>query len=134
MFHLHGKVNRHNVCTWDTENPCAVIQHVLDSLKWNVFCATSNKKQYRPFFFAKSTVAATSHLDTLQEWLMPQAVDDNDNFISQHNKAPPHHHHLIQSYLNQYLTKLWIGHTTAEEPAQPHWPPSLPDLMPCDVF
>jgi hypothetical protein len=122
------------VCTWDTENPCAAIQHVPDSPKLNVFFATSNKKQYRPFFFAKSTVNATSHLDMLQKWLMPQVVNDNDNFNSQHNKAPPHYHHLIQSYHNQHLPQLWIGHTTAEEPAQPHWLPSLPDLMPCDVF
>ena len=134
MFHLHGKVNRHNVGTWDTENPCAAIQHVLDSLKLNIFCATSNKKQYRLFFFTNTTVTATSHLDTLQEWLMPQVVNDNDNFISQHIKAPLQYNNLIHSYLNQHLPQLWIGHTTAEEPAQPHWPPSLPDLMPCDVL
>ena len=132
MFHLHGKVNRHNVCTWDTENPCAAILHVPDSPKLYVFSATSDKKQYRPFFFTKSTVTDTSHLDMLQEWLMSQVVSDNDNFISQHNKAPPHYHYLIQSSLNQYSPQHWIGHTTAEEPAQPHCPPSSPQL--CHVM
>jgi len=113
MFHLHGNVNRHNVYIWDTENPCAEIQHVPDSPKLKVFCATSNKKQYRPFVFTKSTVTDMSHLDLLQEWLMPQAVNDNDNFISQHNKAPPHYHHLIQSCLKQYSPQLWIGHNSS---------------------
>jgi hypothetical protein len=103
MFHLHGKANRHNVCTWDTESPRAAIQHVPDSPKLNVFCATSNKKQYRPFFLTKSTVTDTSHLDRLQEWLMPKVVNDNDNFISQDNKAPPHYQHLIHNYLNQHF-------------------------------
>jgi hypothetical protein len=41
-FHLSGKVNRHNVRIWGTENPHATVQHERDSLKVNVFCAISS--------------------------------------------------------------------------------------------
>jgi hypothetical protein len=40
-FHLSGKVNRHNVRLWGTENPRAFIALERDSSKMNVFCATS---------------------------------------------------------------------------------------------
>ena len=48
--HLSGKVNRHNVCIWGTENPLVVIENVRDSPKVNVFGAISNEKVYGPFF------------------------------------------------------------------------------------
>jgi hypothetical protein len=83
-------VNRHNECTWDTENPCVAIQQVLDSPKLNIFCATSNKKQYRPFIVAKPTVTDMSHLDYVAGMVNATGCQDKDNFISQHNKAPPH--------------------------------------------
>ena len=50
-FHVSGKVNRHNVRIWGTENPNAIIEHVRDSPKVNVFCAISKLKVYGPFFF-----------------------------------------------------------------------------------
>ncbi|PSN29696.1 hypothetical protein C0J52_27396 [Blattella germanica] len=48
-----GKVNRHNVRIWGTENPRVIVEHVRDSPKCNVFCALSNNKVYGPFFFAE---------------------------------------------------------------------------------
>ena len=71
-FHLSGKVNRHNVCIWGTENPCIVVQNVLDSPKVNVFCAISNEKVYGPFFFEEHTVNGMLYLHVLENWLMPQ--------------------------------------------------------------
>jgi len=49
-FHLSGKVNKHNVRIWGTENPRELVQYVRDSLKVNVFCAVSRTKVYGPFF------------------------------------------------------------------------------------
>ena len=48
-FHLPGKVNRHNVNIWGTENPRVVIENVRESPKVNVFCAISNENVYGPF-------------------------------------------------------------------------------------
>jgi hypothetical protein len=38
-FHISGKVNRHNVRVWGSENRHAYVEHVRDSPKVNVFCA-----------------------------------------------------------------------------------------------
>ncbi|PNF14455.1 hypothetical protein B7P43_G01713 [Cryptotermes secundus] len=51
MFHISGKVNRHNVHSWRTEQPQAQIEHQHDSPKVNVFCAVSREKVHSPFFF-----------------------------------------------------------------------------------
>jgi len=37
-FHVCGKVNRHNVRIWGTENPDATNEYIRDSPKLNVFC------------------------------------------------------------------------------------------------
>ena len=50
-FHLSGKVNKHNVRIWGTENPRELVQYLRDSPKVNVFCAVSHTEVYGPFFF-----------------------------------------------------------------------------------
>ena len=50
-FHRNGKVNKHNVRIWGTENPRELVQYVRDSPKVNVFCTVSRTKVYGPFFF-----------------------------------------------------------------------------------
>ena len=66
-FHLNGKVNRHNVRTWESETPHVVIEHETDSPKVNVFCAISRTCVFGPFFLAESTVTGTTYLDMLTE-------------------------------------------------------------------
>jgi hypothetical protein len=34
-FHLSGKVNRHNIRVWGSENPHTVVEHSKDSTKIN---------------------------------------------------------------------------------------------------
>jgi len=65
-FHLSGKVNRHNVCIWGTENPRLVIENVRDSPKVNVFCGISNEKVYGPFFFEEPIVNGMIYLHMLE--------------------------------------------------------------------
>ena len=43
-FRLSGKVNKHNVRIWGTENPRELVRFVRDSPKVNVFCAVSCTK------------------------------------------------------------------------------------------
>jgi hypothetical protein len=46
-FHLSGKINRHNVRIWGTENPHETVEHVRDSPKLNVFfCATTVRSKF----------------------------------------------------------------------------------------
>ena len=64
-FHISGKVHRHNVRIWGTENPHKMVQHERASPKINVFCAMSTRKVCGPFFFPEDTVTGTSYLEML---------------------------------------------------------------------
>jgi len=70
-FYLCGKVNKHNVRIWGTENPKSFVEVARDAPKVNVFCAVSTFKVYGPFFFSEHTVTDIGFLDTLTEWLLP---------------------------------------------------------------
>lgn len=133
-FYLSGKVNRHNIRIWGTENPHATVQHERDSPKLNVFCAVSSTKVYGPFFFNENTVTGISYLDMLQLWLMPQLTADSNNFIYQQDGAPPHWHNDVRGYLNEELPHRWIGRCAEHDLAMFAWPPNSPDLTPCDFY
>jgi hypothetical protein len=135
-FHLSGKVNRHNVRIWGTENPRATVQHIRDSLNVNVFCAISSRKVYGLFFFTEKSVNGFVYLDMLQLWLLPHLQEDSDNSILQQDGAPPHFHLEVRRHLNTTLPQRWIGRTFRcnENSALIPWPPRSPDLTPCDFF
>jgi hypothetical protein len=64
-FRISGKVHRHNLRIWGTENPHEMVQHEKASPKINVFCTMSIQKVYGPFFFHEDTVTSTSYLEML---------------------------------------------------------------------
>jgi len=104
-FHPSGKVNRHKVRIWGTENPREIEEHVRDSPTQNVFCAVSSVEVYGPFFFAEPTVNGISYLDMLENYLMPQLQQDMQrDFIFQQDGAPPH----IQREVTSCLTARWL--------------------------
>jgi hypothetical protein len=102
-FHISGKVNKHNVRIWGTENPHAFLQHERDSPKVNFLCPISNLKIYGPFFFAEATVTGATYLDVLEQWLLPQLEEDSADFIFQQDGAPPHYHNDVRGHLNDRL-------------------------------
>jgi len=134
MFHVCGKVNRHNVRIWGTENPHATNEYVRDSPKVNVFCAVSSCKVYRPFFSAEPTVTSIKYLDMLQLWLMPQLQEDIVDFIFQQDGDPPHYHLDVRAHLNANLPGCWIGRASHNDSPLLPWPPRSPDPTPCDFF
>jgi hypothetical protein len=80
-FHLSGKVNKHNVRMWGTENPRKLVQYVRDSPKVNVLCAV----------FHENKVTGITYLEMFSEWLLTQMQQDSENIIIQ-DGAPPHWH------------------------------------------
>jgi hypothetical protein len=82
-FHLPGKVHRHNVRTWRTENICVITEHVRDSPKVNAFCAISKEKGYGPFSFETPTVTGMISLDKSENWPIPQLNEDSNCYIFQ---------------------------------------------------
>jgi len=129
-FHLCGKVNRHNVRIWRTENPKSVVEVARDSPKVNVFCAVSTFKVYGPFLFSKQIVTGIEFLDMLTEWLLPQLNEDSADL----DAAPPHFHRHVREFLNQHLPQQWIGLGTDNDQMLLPWPPCSPDATPCNLF
>jgi len=133
-FHVCGKVNLHNIHIWGTENPHAMMEHIRDSPKVNVFCAISSCKVYAPFFFVEPTVNGINYLDTLQLWLMPQLQEDGKDFIFQKEGAPPHFHFDVCAHHNANLPGRWIGLASHSDSPLLTWPLQSLDLTPCNVF
>ena len=70
-FHVSGKINRHNVRIWGSQNPHAKQEHVRDSPKLNFWCSLSQNKDIGPFFFAEETVRGITYLDMLEQFFFP---------------------------------------------------------------
>ena len=88
-FHINGKVHRHNVRIWGTENPHEMVPHERASPKINVFCAMSTRNVYGSFFFLEDTVKGTSYLEMLQTWLFLRLQkDEPEDFIMQQDGLP----------------------------------------------
>ena len=68
-FHVSGKVNKHNIQIWGSENPCEVVEKERDSPKINVWCGLMHNQIIGPFIFSKSTVTANIYLDMLKHYV-----------------------------------------------------------------
>ena len=62
-FHVSGKVNRHNVRIWGSENPHMVIEHIRNTPKVNVWYRLPHDRLMGPFFFAEDTVTSTIYMN-----------------------------------------------------------------------
>ena len=47
---------------------------------------------------------------------------------------PLHFHNDVPDYLNTNLPQRWIGPLGQDDVALTRWPPTSPDLTPCDFF
>lgn len=133
-FHLSGKVNRHNVRIWGTQNPHATLEFERNSPKVNVFCAVTERAVYGPFFFEGLTVTGQIYLEMLQNWLLPRLAAEGDDYIFQQDGAPPHWSVNVRTFLNTNLPNRWIGRAGQDDKVFCKWPPRSPDLTVCDFF
>ena len=60
VFHLSGRVNRHNTRIWETENPKIIEEKESDSSKLVVKCAISAKGIIGPYFFREDARKTTT--------------------------------------------------------------------------
>lgn len=112
------------------ENPHIMVERVCESLKVNVFFAISSCKVYESFFFVEPTVTDINYLNMLQLWLMPQLLEDSEDFIFQ--KMDPPHTSILTSVLTSVLIFLVTGlglTSNSDSPLLP-WPPWSSDLTP----
>ena len=71
-FHVYGKVNKHNIRIWGSQNPSEVLERERDSPKINVWCGLMHDQIIGPFIFAESTITANIYLDMLKHYVVPQ--------------------------------------------------------------
>ena len=116
LFHLSGRVNRHNIRFWGTENPVEVREHLRDSPKLVVWCAMSSVGLIGPYFFKKengdaANVNGVNYLHMLQNFFVPQLaqVADMNEAIFQQDGAPAHSSRDVCSFLNEKIPDHWIG-------------------------
>jgi hypothetical protein len=129
IFHVSGKVNLHNVRIWGSENPHHVIEHIRGSPKVSVCCGLMFSLIIGPFFFAESTVTKETHLDMLQQFVVPQVEDLQPTVIFRQDGAPPHWGRIVRDCLDVTFPNRWPGR---DGPLA--WPPRSPDITPLDLF
>lgn len=128
-FHVSGKVNRHNVRIWGSENPHVVQEHIRDSPKVNVWCGLMKDMIIGPFFFIEPTVTGITYLDMLEQYAFPQIAHKQPDIIFQQDGAPPHWSNIVRTALNNAFPNRWIGRGGPIA-----WPPRSPDITPLDFF
>jgi hypothetical protein len=121
-FHTHGVKNRHNCIIWGSENPDALMEHVRDSPKVNVWCSIMSDRIVGPFFFHESTITSAVCLDTLENFVFPQ-IAEVDGLIFQQDGAPPHFGAIVRTALVERFHGRRIGRG-----GPINWPPRSPDF------
>lgn len=71
VFHVDGKVNKHNVRIWGTENPHAYREVARNSDKVTVWCAMSVNGVIGPYYFDEPNVSGASYLQLLKNFFLP---------------------------------------------------------------
>jgi hypothetical protein len=129
-FHTCGKVNRHNIRIWGSENPQSVREHVRDSKKVNVWCGMMKDRIIGSFLFIEPTVTWNICLDMLEQFAVPQLLPQQPNAIfQQQDGAPPHWILFVSDFLDRTFPQRWI-----KRDGPTRWPPRSPDISPLDFF
>ena len=128
-FHVSGKVNKHNIRIWGSQNPCEILERERDSPKINVWCGLMHNQIIGPFIFAESTITANIYLDMLKHYVVPQLEEFQPRVVFQQDGAPPHWGLIVRDFLNETFPNRWIGRNGPTP-----WPPRSPDIIPLDFF
>ena len=117
LFHLSGRVNRHNTHIWGTHNPMEIREHKRDTQKLVVWCAISSAGLIGPFFFRDQdgnsvNINGENYLHKLQEFCIPQlsAVADMQEVVFQQDGAPARYSREARSFLSEQFPDRWIGY------------------------
>ena len=108
-FHISGKLSKHNVRIWGSENPHATRELQRDSPKVNVWCGIIGNRIIGPFFFHEVSITADVYLDLLTEYVAPQLIAFQPTIIFQQDGAPPHWGLHVREFFNETFPNQWIG-------------------------
>ncbi len=130
IFTLDRTANRRNdrwICKDPKDVPMVFrSKHPAAVMVLGVIC--SNGAVMPPhFFLPKQRVTKEVYLEVLQSVVKPwmDNVARGKRYTFQQDSAPAHKSNLVQSWLRRSLPDFWDAQT---------WPPSSPDLNPCDFY
>jgi hypothetical protein len=126
--HTRGFGNRHNWRILDSENPHALLEHVLDSPDFKVWCGVTPDRIVRPFFH-KNPIMSAVYLDMLENFVFPQIVAEVHGLIFQQDGAPAHFGATGSTALDKRFPGRWIGRGGPIS-----WPPLGPYLTNMDFL
>ena len=128
-FYVSGKVNKHNIRLWGSQNPCEVLERERHSPKINVWCGLMHNQIIGQLIFAESTITANIYLDILKHYVVPQLEEFQPRVVFQQDGAPPHWGSIVRDFLNETFPNQWIGRNGPTP-----WPPRSPDITPLDFL
>jgi hypothetical protein len=135
--HLSGTVNKQNFRHWAAENPRKLHARPLHSPKVTVWCTLSSIGIIGPYFFEEGvtvTVNANRYCDMLENFLRPKKDEygeehNLEDFWLQQDGATAHTARRPRAILKEVFPGRVVSLNEAVS-----WPPSSPDLSPCDFF
>lgn len=101
----------------------------MNSLGVMAWCATLIKRIVGPCFLKNASVTGESYRNMLTRYAFLRLRLLQQDYIFEHNGAPPHYSNRARDYLNSKRPENWIGKGGAAV-----CPPRAPNLTPCDFF
>ena len=128
-FHAPGKVSKHNVRIWGSQNSYEIVEKERNSPKLNVWCGLMHNQIIGLFIFAESTMTADINLDMLKHYFVFQLKGFQPWVVFQQDGAPPHWGLIVRDFLNKTFPNQCIRKS---DPTP--WPPRSPDITTLDFF
>ena len=134
-FHMNGMVNRQTVRTYSPykQNPMNVFKKPISREKVSVWMGLSGSGHIIGPFFYEGNLNGNAYLQMLIEKIIPRLFelygDRVDHLWWMQDGAPCHRTNVVRNRLREVFGNRIIGLGHAVE-----WPPSSPDLTPCDFF
>ena len=134
MFHISGKVHRHNVCIRSTENPHEMVQHE-GTFPRSMFFAQCSQERFMGLSFSMKTLWQEQVI-----WKCYRHGSSLDCRKMNHRTSLcsrmglPCIHLDVRRWLNSVLTHWWIGWGAHEDLMFCPWPAQSPDLTFCGYF
>lgn len=137
FFHLSGDVNKHNVRFWGSQHPHEIQKSPLHPRKVMAWCAISKRGIIGPFFF-EGTVTSQVYLNMLETFFIPELrrrrIPLRHQWFQQ-DGARPHTTNEVLDFLNQKFGNRVISNRFPDRFGGGFlWPPTSPDLNPCDFY
>lgn len=137
-FHKDGHCNKQNYRIWGTEKPETFIEKPAHPEYVTVWCAISAQGPIGPYFFEDSngtrvTVDQFTYQDMIENYFVPKLREKcgesfNEQIFHQ-DGATPHTAGLTIELLHKHF-----GNNIISFRSKDIWPPTSPDLNPCDYY